>query len=104
MTGRAAEELLGKSFKHLFNDEEKVKATQAAYSQVYQTGEPLKAFEHTFTRRDGTKRFVEDTVSLKRDSSGQPIGFIGIRRDCTERHLAADKLRLSEERYRAILE
>src|SRR5205814_6596262 len=36
MTGRAAEELLGKSFKQLFKDDAKVKATQAAYSRVYQ--------------------------------------------------------------------
>ena len=105
MTGRTADELLGNSFKTLFKeDEEKVRSTQAAYARVYETGEPLKAFEHTVTRKNGTRRIVEDTVSLKRDRHGKPVGFIGIRRDCTERHLAAEKLRLSEERYRAILE
>jgi two-component system, sensor histidine kinase and response regulator len=104
MTGRSADELLGSSFKQLVRDPERVKATQDAYAGVYATGEPLTGFEHTVTRKDGSKRFVEDTVSLKRDSEGKPIGFIGIRRDCTERRLAADKLRLSEERYRAILE
>jgi two-component system, sensor histidine kinase and response regulator len=104
MTGRTEEELLGSSFKSVFQDEEKVKATVAAYARVYETGEPLKAFEHTITRKDGTRRIVEDTISLKRDVSGKPVGFIGIRRDCTERHLAAEKLRLSEERYRAVLE
>ncbi len=75
-----------------------------AYKQVYKTGEPLRAFEHTLVRRDGSTRAVEDTVSLKRDSRGQPIGFIGIRRDCTERHDAAERLKLSEERYRLILD
>jgi PAS domain S-box-containing protein len=104
MTGRTAEELLGNSFKTLFREEDKVKATVAAYAKVYETGEPLKAFEHTVTRKDGTRRIVEDTVSLKRDARGKPVGFIGIRRDCTERRVAAEKLRLSEERYRAILE
>ena len=104
LTGRAARELLGVSFKQLFHDAERVKAIQDAYARIYKTGEALKGFEHTVTRKDGTKRFVEDTVTLKRDANGQPIGFIGIRRDCTERRLAADTLRLSEERYRAILE
>jgi two-component system, sensor histidine kinase and response regulator len=104
MTGRTQEELLGNSFKTLFRDEEKVKATVAAYANVYETGEPLKAFEHTIARKDGTRRIVEDTVSLKRDAAGHAVGFIGIRRDCTERRLAAEKLRLSEERYRAVLE
>ena len=51
MTGRTAEELLGNSFKTLFREEEKVKATVAAYAKVYETGEPLKAFEHTVTRK-----------------------------------------------------
>ena len=32
------------------------------------------------------------------------MGFIGIRRDCTERHDAAERLKLSEERYRLILD
>jgi PAS domain S-box-containing protein len=104
MTGRSAEELLGNSFKTLFQEEEKVKATVAAYARVYETGEPLKGFEHTVTRKDGTRRSVEDTVSLKRDALGTPVGFIGIRRDCTDRRLAAEKLRLSEERHRAVLE
>jgi two-component system sensor histidine kinase/response regulator len=104
MTGHTQDELLGNSFKTLFRDEEKVKTTIAAYATVYETGEPLKAFEHTVTRKDGSRRMVEDTVSLKRDGKGQPVGFIGIRRDCTERRLAAEKLRVSEERYRAVLE
>src|SRR5262249_36051080 len=104
MTGSAQHELLGSSFKTLFRDEDQVKSTIAVYARVYETGEPLKAFEHTITRKDGTRRVVEDTVSLKRDGKGQPIGFIGIRRDCTDRRLAAEKLRLSEERYRAVLE
>jgi two-component system sensor histidine kinase/response regulator len=104
MTGRTEDELLGNSFKTLFKEEEKVKATIAAYARVYETGEPLKAFEHTVTRKDGTRRIVEDTVSLKRDASGKPVGFIGIRRDCTDRRFAAEKLRISEERYRAVLE
>ena len=104
MTGRTQNELLGNSFKTLFPDEDTVKATVTLYAKVYETGEPLKAFEHTVTRKDGTRRIVEDTVSLKRDGKGQPVGFIGIRRDCTDRRLAAEKLRLSEERYRAVLE
>jgi PAS domain S-box-containing protein len=104
MTGRAQHELLGNSFKTLFPDDDTVKATIALYAKVYESGEPLKAFEHTITRKDGTRRIVEDTVSLKRDGKGQAVGFIGIRRDCTDRRLAAEKLRLSEERYRAVLE
>jgi PAS domain S-box-containing protein len=104
MTGRARHELLGQSFKELIPSADAIKATIAAYTRVYETGEPLRAFEHTLIRKDGSRRFVEDTVSLRRDSRGTPVGFIGIRRDCTERHVAAETLRLSEERHRLILD
>jgi two-component system sensor histidine kinase/response regulator len=104
MTGWPREALLGQSFKELVRGEDQAKATIQAYKQVYKTGEPLRAFEHRLVRRDGSTRAVEDTVSLKRDSRGQPIGFVGIRRDCTERHDAAERLKLSEERYRLILD
>ena len=99
------EELLGNSFKTLFRDEEQVKADGRGVREgLPKPASRSKAFEHTVTRKDGTRRIVEDTVSLKRDARGKPAGFIGIRRDCTDRRLAAEKLRLSEERYRAILE
>ena len=104
MTGLVARELIGSSFKMVIRDSERIKETYDAYVQVYQTGQPLRGFETTVIKRDGSRRYVEDTVSLKHDANGLPAGFIGIRRDCTERRLAAEKLRLSEERYRAILE
>ena len=104
LTGWPREALLGQSFKELLRGADQAEATIQAYEQVYKTGEPLRAFEHTLVRRDGSTRAVEDTVSLKRDSRGQPIGFIGIRRDCTDRHDAAERLKLSEERYRLILD
>jgi PAS domain S-box-containing protein len=104
MTGRTPEELLGSSFEQLSHEEDTAEATLAAYRRVHATGQTLKAFEHTVRRKDGSKRFVEDTISVKREASGEPLGLIGIRRDCTDHRLAAEKLRLSEERYRLILE
>jgi len=35
--------------------------------------------------KDGSKRFVEVSVSLMRNEKGQPKGFYGIARDITER-------------------
>jgi two-component system, sensor histidine kinase and response regulator len=103
ITGYSADEMLGKSFREFF-DAETSRQLNLAYRSVYETGEPLKAFEYALTRKDGTKRYVEESVSLKRDSQGRPAAFIGIRRDCTERKLAEERIRVSEERYRAILE
>jgi len=103
ITGYSATEMLGKGFREFF-DAETNRQLRLAYRRVYETGEPLKAFEYALTRKDGTKRYVEETVSLKRDLQGRPSAFIGIRRDSTERKLAEERVRVSEERYRAILE
>lgn len=103
IAGYPAQEMLGRTYKEFF-DAETVRQLDAAYRKVYETGEPLKALEYALTRKDGTKRYVEESVNLKRNSHGRPIAFVGIRRDCTERKLAEERLRVSEERYRAILE
>jgi two-component system sensor histidine kinase/response regulator len=103
ITGYSAEEMLGRGFREFF-DVETSRQLKLAYGRVYQTGEPLKAYEYALTRKDGTKRHVEESVSLKKDSQGRPVAFIGIRRDCTERKLAEEKIHVSEERYRVILE
>jgi len=104
ITGRSAAELLGSNYRQFIVDAGRAKATYDAFRRVFETGAPLPAFEYAFADRDGTARFVEDSVSLRRDANGKPDGFIGIRRDCTDRKHGADRLRQSEEHYRTILE
>ncbi len=84
ISGRSANEMLGANFKKFF-DPVLIQLLYDTYTNIYKTGEPLKGFEYEVTRGDGTKVFVEESVSLKRNATGQPIGFMGIRRDCTER-------------------
>jgi DNA-binding NarL/FixJ family response regulator len=56
-----------------------------AFNQVYLTGVPAHAFDWECIRKDGTRRYVEVSVSLRRDIYGRPAGFMGIARDITER-------------------
>jgi len=84
MSKRSEAELLGHNYKEFFTSD-LTKKLYDAYSSVYKTGEPLRGFEYEITRKDGTKKFVEESVTVKRDAAGHPIGFMGIRRDCTER-------------------
>jgi PAS domain S-box-containing protein len=101
---RPAAQVIGANYRDLIGDADQLKATYEAFKRVLDTGEPLRAFEYAFTDRNGLRRFMEDSVSLKRDVSGHPVGFIGIRRDSTARKIAALQLLRSEEQYRAILQ
>ncbi len=48
-------------------------------------------------QKDGTRRFVEVSVSLMRNEKGEPKGFYGIARDVTERKQAEEQLRHHEQ-------
>jgi PAS domain S-box-containing protein len=54
------------------------------YQSVYKTGRPARV-EHPYTFPDGRRIFVENFVALRRNAAGEPVGFIGISLDCTER-------------------
>jgi PAS domain S-box-containing protein len=101
--GYSKEELIGKVSRQ-FQDEANAKKTYQAFNEIYRTGEPVKALEAEYIRKDGTKGTYEVSASLIRDAQGKPIAFRGVSRDITERKQAEEALRKSEERYRTVLE
>ncbi len=92
INGLSREELMGTNNRN-YTDEENVKKVYQAYNTVYRTGKPAREIEFEVTRRDGTKRYIETSISLIRNSSGKPIGFRGIARDTTERKKTEELLR-----------
>ncbi len=54
--------------------------------------------------KDGYTVWGETTLSFLRDSSGSPIGILGITRDISERRKTEEALRLSEEKFRNVFE
>ena len=86
-----------------YTDKENAKRLFQAFNKVYRTGNSHMGYDYEIIRKDGTKRNVETSVSLLKDSSGKPIGFRGIIRDITERKRAEEALRKSEERFRELL-
>jgi len=72
---------------------ETAKKMYQVFNKVYRTGKPAKEFDWEILRKDGTKRNVEASVSLIKDSGGEVIGFRGIVRDVTERKQTDEKIR-----------
>ncbi|HDQ04436.1 MAG TPA: PAS domain S-box protein [Deltaproteobacteria bacterium] len=101
--GYTREEMMGMNSRK-YQDEETYKRTFQAFMELYRTGEPIKALEMEAVRKDKTKVFNEISASLLRDELGRPIGFRGITRNVSARKQMEDALRLSEERYRTILD
>jgi diguanylate cyclase (GGDEF)-like protein/PAS domain S-box-containing protein len=101
--GSTKEELMGMNNRQCA-DKENAKKVFNAFNKIYKTGITGSIFDYEIIRKDGTRRQVELSVSLKKDSSGNPIGFRGTARDASERKKMEETIRQSEERYRTILD
>ncbi len=101
--GRTREEMMGLDYRE-YTDEETREILLEAYSEVYLTGKPARGVGWWVTTKDGNKKYLEISASLRRDASGRPVGFQGIVRDITERKQIEESLRLSQEKYQNILE
>ena len=87
-----------------YADKENAEKVFDAFNGIYKTGITASIFDYEIIRKDGTRRQIEVSASLIKDSSGKPIGFRGISRDITERKQSEETIRQSEERYRTILD
>jgi diguanylate cyclase (GGDEF)-like protein/PAS domain S-box-containing protein len=101
--GYSREELQGVDGSTL-TDAENTRKVRDAFRHVRETGRPLKNAEFQVIAKDGTRRDVQASMSLMRDAKGDPQGFRGVVIDVSERRLAEEALRESEERYRRLVE
>ena len=74
LLGYSRKELMGMNNRQ-FTDKENSKKLFQAFNKVYKTGKPTKEFDWQIIRKDGTKRYIEASVSLLKNSSGKPTGF-----------------------------
>ena len=81
--GYPKDELMGMNNLQL-TDKEDARRLYKTFNEVYKTGEPAKEFDWQIIRKDGVKKYIETSISLRKNSSDQPIGFRGIIRDITE--------------------
>jgi diguanylate cyclase (GGDEF)-like protein/PAS domain S-box-containing protein len=82
--GYTRDEIIGQSYGFMLPPGEAT-ILFAAFNEVFRTGVPNKGFTHKVLRKDGTTVYAETSVALRKNESGQVIGFRSISRDITQR-------------------
>jgi PAS domain S-box-containing protein len=67
-------------------------------------GEKIRPFEHRLKHKNGTIKWVRNTVILRYDQQGKVTGFDGLVSDITERRIAEEALQESEKNFRNIFD
>ena len=101
--GYSLEELLGMNYRR-YTDEETAKTSYELFHKLYTTGEPFFGYESRIIAKDGSIRYNQISGSTRKDASGNIIGFRGLSHDITGRRAQEEARRLSDERYRTILD
>lgn len=99
--GYPRDEFMGMNYRE-FMDKETARALYKIFENVYRTEQPAKAFDWEIIREDGTKRFIEASISLRFDPNGDPAGFRGITRDITERKRVEQEVERYARRVHAL--
>jgi PAS domain S-box-containing protein len=99
--GYTETELMGMNNRR-FMDKENAAKVFRTFNYVYTTGEPFKAFDWELIKKDGSRCYVDTSISIIEDGSGKPAGFRGIARDITSRKKSdKDRERLTEQLQQA---
>jgi len=103
MKGYRAEEILGKSIACFYPPEDIERGHPDA---VLRKAAELGHFEEEGwrLRKDGSRFWASVMITALRDETGQVNGFSKMTRDITERKRDEERLRESEQKFRAVLE
>ncbi len=91
---------MGRNYRQIM-DEYNAKRVYNVFNTVFITQISTRAVDWELLRRDSSKRYIEVSVSLRKNLNSEPVGFMGIARDITERKKNEQTLVAREEELRA---
>ncbi len=86
------EKLIGRSAFEFIAEKDRAQVMEVLKSAL-EDGQIRRNVEITFLTEDGREYFAEVSSALLKDASGNPVGFIAITRDITERKKAEEEIR-----------
>ncbi|MCD6152672.1 MAG: PAS domain S-box protein [Syntrophobacterales bacterium] len=93
--GYSRDELSGMNNRE-YTTPETARGMYEVFSKIYRTGNPVKVVNYEIIAKDGSKKIIEMSASLMRDSEGKPTGFRCLGRDYTERKKKEEEMQKLE--------
>nr|WP_247887190.1 PAS domain S-box protein [Azospirillum sp. SYSU D00513] len=101
--GYGADEIIGQHFSRFFTPEDR-KAGLPQRALAVALADGRFETEGWRVRKDGTRFWASAVIDTIRDEDGALVGFAKITRDNTEKRKAEEALRLSEQRFRLLVQ
>ena len=104
VTGYTSEEFSSDPFLWIRMVPEEDRELVRAQAAELLAGHEPRSIEHRIRRKDGQLRWVSNSLVPNYDVEGNLLSYDGLIRDITNRKIAEETLRESEERYRHLVE